>query len=73
MEESAANSKRTQKNELPGSAQNHPAKEETSDLRPLEVIPAEQNGKTILIRPEETFTFPPTKIVFISKQRASPI
>ncbi|NLI93411.1 MAG: response regulator transcription factor [Peptococcaceae bacterium] len=29
-----------------------PVKEET-DMRPLEVIPAEQNGKTILIRPEE--------------------
>lgn len=28
-------------------------KEEPLDLRPLEVIPAEQNSKTILIRPEE--------------------
>lgn len=36
-------------------------KEETSDLRPLEVIPAEQNSKTILIRPEE--------IIFISTDK----
>jgi len=35
--------------------------DEYSDLRPLEVIPAEQNGKTILIRPEE--------IVFISTDK----
>lgn len=61
MEEALQTVRERKKMNCPSHPRTKPAQEIAPDLRPLEVIPAEQNGKTILIRPEE--------IVYISTDK----
>ena len=63
LEEALRTVKERKKLICPQPARTTPHKKEYSDMRPLEVIPAEQNSKTILIRPEE--------IIFISTDKDS--
>lgn len=61
LEEALQTVRERKKMNCPQPARSTPLKEEAAELRPLEVIPAEQNSKTILIRPEE--------IVYISTDK----
>ncbi|AFV03671.1 MULTISPECIES: LytTR family DNA-binding domain-containing protein [unclassified Dehalobacter] len=51
--EEALNTVRKRKTPAPGQPKTEPVKEDIPEFKPLEVIAAEYNGKTILIRPEE--------------------
>ncbi|XCH78688.1 MAG: LytTR family DNA-binding domain-containing protein [Candidatus Dehalobacter alkaniphilus] len=51
--EEALNTVRKRKTPAPGQPKVEPVKEDIPEFKPLEVIAAEYNGKTILIRPEE--------------------
>jgi DNA-binding LytR/AlgR family response regulator len=62
VEEALQTVRERKKMTCPAPPRTAPVKDET-ELRPLEVIPAEQNGKTILIRPEE--------IIYISTDKDS--